>query len=121
MFARRPAHHRITFAEQRIEERIDALLQHRLPASYFHQAASVAAHAFDDLIDCHLPAFIEGVLSVTPYASQIASREPHEHTGAARVSRLALATLEKFVDAETRCDFRQVFCALPPALPPSRA
>ena len=84
--------------EHRIRQRIHAFLQQRFTAGDFDQVASVAANYFDDFGYRHPPSFIECVLGVAPFASQVASCfQPHKarmdgplawiHPGCCRKSR----------------------------------
>src|SRR5271156_2517602 len=93
-------HHGRARFEHRIRQRIHAFLQQRFAAGDFDQVTSVAANYFDDFGDWHPPAFIECVLGVAPFASQVASGEPHEHAWTARVRGFALDAVKDFVDMQ---------------------
>src|SRR5579862_7999804 len=97
---RRLDHHGVARFEHRHRQRIHTFLQQRLAAGHFDQVAAVAANYFSDLRDRHPPAFVECILGVAPFASQVASGEPHEHTRTAGVRRFALDAVEDFVDME---------------------
>jgi len=94
-------HHRRTRVEHRVRQRIHAFLQQRFTAGDFDQVAAVAANYFDDFGNRHPPTFIKCILGVAPFASQVASGQPHEHAWTARVRGFALDAVENFVDVQT--------------------
>src|SRR5215469_15680942 len=74
-----------------------ALLQHRLAARNFYQAAfrAESPNVLEDLFRRFSLATRERVLTVAPRTTQVAAGQSHEHTGQTRVRRL---TLQRFVD-----------------------
>src|ERR1700694_1016730 len=79
-----------------------ALLQQRLAAGDFDEAAAEALDLGDDFADLHLAPFVKGVLGIAPRAPQIASGEPDEHAGASGPGRFALDAVEDLVYPNTR-------------------
>src|ERR1700735_3199358 len=83
-------HHGRAGLEHRMRQRIHALLQQRFAASHFDQVASVAANLFSDFSYRHSLAFEKRVLGIAPFASQVASGEPHENAWTASVRGFTL-------------------------------
>ena len=105
----------VALLNERLHQRIDVRLEHRLAAGQLDQLAVEPGHFGDDGLDGHLVAFGEGIRRVAPRAAQIARREADEDARAPDVRGLALNRQVDLVDRQhgrarlfchLRCDDR---------------
>jgi hypothetical protein len=82
--------HLVAAIEQALHQRVHLVLQQGLAAGDFDQPAVVARHFVEDLLESHLPAAGERIRRIAPAATQVARRQPDEHTRPPDMRRLAL-------------------------------